>query len=126
MNELKVKGEFQLEKEDLKKINETFCSCSLSEDETRSIINKIYKTYQELVDPHTAVAIGALKKIVLQEKTIILATAHPSKFPDIVKKETDINPEVPKSLKSILNLKENYIKMPADLKKIQNFILENI
>jgi threonine synthase len=126
MNDLKTKGKFKLKKKDLKKIKKTFCSDSLSENETRSIINKIYKTHGELIDPHTAVAIGVSKKIILRGNTIILATAHPSKFSDVVKKETDVNPELPEGLKSILNLKENYKKMPADLKKIKNYILKNI
>ena len=43
MNDLKEKGEFKLEKKELKKINENFYSESLSEEETKLIINQIYK-----------------------------------------------------------------------------------
>ena len=34
------RGEFKLEKEELKKIKENFCSESLSEEETRSVVNR--------------------------------------------------------------------------------------
>ena len=119
----KVKGKNEKLK---KKIKKSFCSESLSEEETKLVINKIYKNQGMLIDPHTAVAIGAANKISLEGNTIILATAHPSKFSEIVMKETSIKPELPENLKNILVEKEKYEKLSKDLKKIQNYILERI
>ena len=79
-----------------------------------------------LIDPHTAVAIGAVKKIPLEGDIVVLATAHPAKFSDIVMKETNVKPELPENLKNILFEKEKYEKLPKDLQKIQNYILEKI
>jgi len=126
MNDLNEIGKFKLEKEELKKIKESFCSESLSEEETKSVIKEIYENQKMLIDPHTAVAIGAVNKISLEGHTIILATAHPSKFSDVVMKETGIKPELPENLKNILDKKEKYEKLPQDLKKIQNYILERM
>jgi len=126
MNDLNERGEFNLEKEELKKIKESFCSESLSDEETKSVIKEVYKNQKMLIDPHTAVAIGAVNKISLEGNTVILATAHPSKFSDVVMKETGIKPELPENLKNILIKKEKYEKLPKDLKKIQNYILERI
>jgi threonine synthase len=98
----------------------------LSEPETKSVIKKIYKNQGILIDPHTAVAIGVSDKIPLKESTIILATAHSSKFSDTIMQETNIKPELPESLKNILSAKENYIKLPKELTKIKNYILERI
>ena len=126
MNDLNEKGEFKIEKDELRKIRDNFCSESLSEKETKSVINETYKNQGMLIDPHTAVAIGAVNKISLEGNTVILATAHPSKFSDVVMKETNIKPELPEDLKNILVEKEKYEKLPKDLKKIQNYILEKI
>ena len=126
MNDLKEQGEFKIKNEELKKINENFCSESLSENETKSVITEIYKDHKILIDPHTAVAIGVSKKISLVGNTIILATAHPSKFEDTVMKETGVKPELPASLKNILDKKEEFEKIPKDIKKIQNYILQKI
>ncbi len=126
MNDLKEYGEFILDKEDLIKINKNFCSESTSEEETKSVIKEIYNSHGLLIDPHTAVAISASKKVSISEKTIILATAHPAKFSDTVMKETNIKPELPESLKSILSKKENCEKLPKDLKKVKNYILKQI
>ena len=126
MNDLNKNGKFVLEKEELKNIRENFCSESLSEEETKSVIKEIYENEKMLIDPHTAIAIGAVNKINLKENTIILATAHPAKFSEVVTKETGIKPELPENLKNILDKKENYEKFPTNIKKIQNYILEKV
>ena len=126
MNDLKNLGEFKLEIDDVKKIKENFCAESLSESETKLVIQEVFKKKQLLVDPHTAVAIGVSNKIALSGKTIVLATAHPAKFSEIVEKQTKIKAKLPESLKDILTKEENYEKIPRDLQKVKNYILENL
>ncbi len=126
MNNLKEHGEFKLESSALNKINESFCSDSLSEEETKLVIKNIYKNNNMLIDPHTAVATGVAEKISLKGKVVILATAHPAKFSEVVMNETSVKPDLPKSLKNILVEKEKYDKLPKDLKKVQDYILEKI
>ena len=41
-------------------------------------------------------------------------------------KETGIKTDLPENLKNILDKKEKYEKLPQDLKKIQNYILERV
>ena len=125
MNDLKNYGEFKLEKDELSKIKETFCSDSLSEDETKLIIRKTFKNQQLLIDPHTAVAVGVANKVSLNEQMIVLATAHPAKFSEVVEEQTKKKAELPESLKDILIRKENYKKISQDLQKVKNYILEN-
>ena len=126
MNDLNEKGEFRLEKEEMEGIRENFLSESLSEEETKSVIREMYKNQKILIDPHTAVAVGAVNKKSLEENTIVLATAHPSKFLDVVMKETGIRPELPENLKNIMDKEEKYQKLPKDIKKIKNYILKRI
>ena len=126
MKNLKDHGEFKLEKEALSIINESFCSDSLSEKETKLIISKMYRNHKMLIDPHTAVAIGVAEKIPLKGQVVVLATAHPAKFAEVVMRETNVKPQLPKSLKSILIEKEKYEKLPRDLKKVQDYILKKI
>jgi len=126
MQDLNTKGEFIIGKEELERIKESFCSASLSEKETKVVIRDIYKNYGVLIDPHTAVAVGAIDKIAMNENTIILATAHPSKFSDVVMEATNIKPELPENLENILVDKEKYEQFPKDLEKVKNYILDNI
>ena len=124
MQNLEKIGEFKIEKEELRKIKNSFFAESLSERETKEVINEIYKDYKILIDPHTAVGIGAIKKISLQGNTVVLATAHPSKFSDVVMEATGVRPELPENLKRILVEKESYDKLPKDLTKVKNYISE--
>ena len=124
MNDLNESGEFKLAKEELQKIRDSFLSESLSEEMTKSVISEMYKNYGALVDPHTAVGIGVTKKISPEENTVILSTAHPSKFPDVVMEATSIKPELPENLKSILVKKEKYDRLPKDFEKVKKYIRE--
>ena len=73
-----------------------------------------------------AVGIGAIKKLSLENKTVVLSTAHPSKFFEIVKEQTNTKPELPEGLKNLLNKEEKYEVLPKDLKNIQNYILQRV
>ena len=126
MDDLNRKGEFKLNNNERKKLEETFLSESLSETETKLVIKEIYKNEKVLIDPHTAIGIGVLKKISLKGKTIVLSTAHPSKFSAVVTKETNSIPEIPENLKKILDTQEKYENLSNDLNTIQNYILKKI
>ena len=126
MNNLNQQGEFKLKKENLIKIHENFCSESVSEEETKSVIREIYKNEKILIDPHTAVGIGAVNKISLEGEVVVLGTAHPSIFSHVVLNETGIEPELPESLNKILNQKEKFETLPKDLKKVKDYILSKI
>ena len=110
----------------LQKIKESFCSESLSEKETKNVINKVYKDEGILIDPHTAIAVGVVNKLSLEGKTIALATAHPAKFSDAVMKETNIQPILPESLQHVLSKQEKYEKFSKDISEIKNYILKKV
>ena len=126
MNELNEKGEFTLKDENLDKIRASFFSESLSEEETKSVIKEIFKKEGTLIDPHTAVAIGAANKVPLQDDIVVLGTAHPAKFSDVIIKETSTKPELPGNLKKMLNKKEKFEKLPKDLKKVKDYIFDRV
>tara|TARA_B100000953_G_C17968520_1_gene405392 strand:+ start:1 stop:1020 length:1020 start_codon:yes stop_codon:yes gene_type:complete len=126
MNELNEKGEFTLKDENLDKIRTSFLSESLSEEETKSVIKEIFKKEGTLIDPHTAVAIGAANKVPLQDDIVVLGTAHPAKFSDVIIKETSTKPELPGNLKKMLNKKEKFEKLPKDLKKVKDYIFDRV
>ncbi len=126
MKDLKENGEFKINKENLNKIHQNFCSESLSDEETKLVINNFYKKEKILIDPHTAVGIGVANKISLKESIVVLGTAHPAKFSNVVMEETGKQPELPGKLKKILDQKEKYTELPKDLEKVKKYILNNI
>ena len=61
---------------------DTFTSSRTSDEEIASIIEKVYQKYGYVVDPHTACGFAET----INGPAIILATAHPAKFPDTIEK----------------------------------------
>ena len=110
----------------LKKINSDFLSASLNEDEVLKTISDVYKKNKLILDPHTAIGFAAFDKVSLVGNNIVLATAHPSKFPDAINKALDMNAELPKELQYVLSEKENYDIIDNNLTSIKNHITERV
>ena len=124
MRDLNKNGELILNKNEHGKIKENFLSASLSDKEINLTIKEVYNKFKLLIDPHTAVGVGILKKISIKGNTIVLATAHPAKFPEVVLKQTNLKPELPQEMDKILTKDEKYQKLSKSLNDIQNYILE--
>ena len=88
MKRLNTEGFYQIESEDLKKIQSEFFGAWVDELETKEAIGRIYSDYHYLMDTHTAVAWRALEKYRFLTSddtyTIVLSTASPYKFADSV------------------------------------------
>ncbi|MDC2992048.1 threonine synthase, partial [Candidatus Pelagibacter sp.] len=67
MGEIK-NNTYKIDKNDLDKIKKNFISEMLDENETVEMIKTINDEHQMVVDPHTAVGIGAVRKLGLEKK----------------------------------------------------------
>jgi len=123
MRSLKDKGSFQLEDSLVKKIKEDFCAEKISDEETLKIMQEFDQEHNFIIDPHTATGIGAAKKTQNSSKTIVLATAHPYKFLETVKKATGKSISSPPQLKSLKN-KEKFDVIENNISKIKSYIIE--
>jgi threonine synthase len=68
-------------------------SISVSDKNTISTIKKTFESDDYLLDPHGAVSLAAvdlLKEKLGDNKLICLATAHPAKFPNTIRKALDV------------------------------------
>ena len=126
MNDIKKKGKYKIQKESLDKINVDFLSSRMDENEVLNTIKTVYDKYDKVLDPHSAIGYGAFDKVNLKGNNIVLATAHPCKFPDAIEKAINIKPELPSELGFILREKENYDIIENNLNKIKQHIKERI
>jgi threonine synthase len=53
---------------------------------------------------------------------IALATAHPAKFPDAVKKATGVRPPLPAHLSDLMQKPERVARMPNDPRAVAEFL----
>ena len=73
-----------------------------------------------LADPHTAVGLEAARRYRERHDrpVIVLATAHPAKFPDAVLEATGTRPEVPDRLARLWDAPTRVETIPADLEAL--------
>ena len=118
----KVKqNSYLIEKSNLEIIQKDFLSESCNEKETLEIIKQNYEANNMVLDPHTAIGVGAAQKLSLSD-CVVLSTAHPCKFPDATNNAINKNEKLPKELQYVLDAKENFHIFKNNTEEIKKFI----
>ena len=119
------KNSYQIEKRDLDIIQKDFLSESCNEKETLGIIKKNYEENGVVLDPHTAIGVGAAQKLSLND-CVVLSTAHPCKFPDATNNAINKHEKLPKELQHVLNKNENFQVLKNSTDEVKKFIKSKI
>jgi len=124
---IKIKNNtYKIDTEDLGKIQKNFISEMLDENETIEMIKKINDEHQTVVDPHTAVGIGAVKKLGIEKNCVVLSTAHPCKFPKAIEDAISKTENLPNSLKYVNERKEKFELLSNDIQKVKKYVMNSI
>jgi threonine synthase len=100
-----------------------FTGARLDDAETLAVMSAIYERHGLLIDPHTAVGIGAAERLRRPDEMIVtLSTAHPAKFPDAVEQATGVRPELPPHLAGIFDREERVESLPNNLAVIEDYV----
>ncbi len=83
--------------EDMRRV---FKGQAVDEAETSATIRQVLEETGEVIDPHTAVAMTAARRIVRRSGAtsaplVVLSTAHPAKFPEAVQAAAGVEPHLP-------------------------------
>ncbi len=104
-------------------IEPVFQAARFDDDETLAIIADVARETGEMIDPHTAVGVGASRRYRESGVPMITtATAHPAKFPDAVERATGRRPALPEHLADLLDRPEHTSVLPNDLAEVQRFV----
>src|SRR3954453_14675501 len=105
-------------------IDDTFLAGRIDDTETIDVIRGLHASTGMLVDPHTAVGLGVVKRLrgSLAGQVVTMATAHPAKFPDSVERAIGIRPRLPARLEDLMNRPEFVSEVPNDLVAVQRFV----
>lgn len=106
-------------------LTEKLSSCSISDDETRATIRRVYQEYDYLLDPHGAVGFLALERYLQahpDSQGILLETAHPVKFYDVVEPLIGEKVPLPNAVKEIMQLPKKSTLMPANYDALKEFL----
>jgi len=104
-------------------------SVSVSDEETKETIVRVYRDHGTLLEPHGAVGWRGLE--IFRERTgdeslsVCLETAHPAKFPNEIKELLGFDPDLPPSMADIDTREGSCIELPADYEAFRAFLLAN-
>ena len=112
---------YQIEKSNLEIIQKDFLSESCNEQETIDIIKKNYEENNLILDPHTAVGVGAANKLSFNN-CVVLSTAHPCKFPDVINNAINKNESLPNELKNVIYKHEKFQIIKNDVEEVKKFV----
>jgi threonine synthase len=128
MEDLKARGGYLLSQGVLTRLKAEFDSDACDEDATRATIRATLKTSGELICPHTATAVHAAHAVNRDpaRPAVILATAHPAKFPDAVEEATGIRPALPPRMADLYDRPERVTRVANDLGALEALIRERI
>lgn len=108
---------------DLKKRLSSF---TITDEETRETIRKVYTDHNYLLDPHGAVGYLSLKRYLADHPAaqgIFLETAHPVKFPGAVEKETEHSVPIPASVRDIMGSEKKSTVIKPDYNLLKEYLL---
>ena len=113
-------------KNDFNLIKNNLHTCSFTDEETVDGIKELINEFNYIPDPHGAVGFLGVKEFIKSNsnyKFIILETAHPAKFSDVINLYTD-NLVVPNQISSIINKKKKSVEIDGYI-AFKNFLLDS-
>jgi len=99
---------------------------SHTDDEVRSAIRDVLERFGYVMDPHTAIGFLGLEKAMASRRKgvgVVLATAHPAKFSDIVEPIIGRTIDVPPQLAALLDREVNATRIDPTLEALRRVML---
>ncbi len=103
-------------------------SKSFTDEETCTAIKNIYEKYKYIIDPHGAVGYLSLQKYLeinnlSNYNGIVIETAHPAKFKEVVENTTGLNLELPERLATFAKKENHSTKISNKYSELKDFLI---
>lgn len=113
-------GAIDIPPQALASMREIFEGVAVGEAETKRTILATLNQTGEIIDPHTAVAVAALRRASdLKAPVVVLSTAHAAKFPEDVAAACGVTPQLPRGAADLAAKPERFERLPADAEAIK-------
>ena len=109
-------------------LKKVMSSYSITDDDTKATIKKLYSENHYLPDPHGAVGYLALQKylqVYPADSGFFLETAHPVKFYDIVEPIIGEVVPVPDAVQAIMQKEKKSTLIDAEYEELKSFLLKH-
>ena len=100
---------------------------SFTDEQTRKVIYEVSGRYEYTLDPHTAVGYLGITDYFQKTKNkeaigVVLSTAHPSKFIDIVEEATGSKIIIPDRMRNLINRKKLSVPLQNNFDHLKQFL----
>ena len=119
-------GRLPLDEARWRRATALFDGASLDDEGTIAEMRAVYERTGRQIDPHTAVGLAAARDRRSGDgPVVVLATAHPAKFPDAVERATGRRPALPGHLADLHERPERCVTMAKDTARLTDYVLAN-
>ncbi|MBV6632994.1 MAG: threonine synthase [Alphaproteobacteria bacterium] len=127
MKGLRSDGVFSTGDNEMASIAKLFSAYRADDALTKATIAEVYEQTGEVIDPHTAAGLAAVKQYRAAKPAddvplVSLACAHPAKFPDAVQAAIDVSPSLPPHLADLHDREERMTVLDNDLQIVEAHI----
>ncbi len=122
-------GAMTLDASALERARTLFSSYRLDDEGVIDVIRDVFERCEYLLDPHTAIGVAAARatRRSADVPMVCLATAHPAKFPEAVRKAGQSkDPVLPHHMADLFDREEKYSVLANDAAAVHQFIADNI
>jgi len=114
------KGKLELVQHDVSGI-------SITDEETLAEIRLTYEKTKYILDPHTAIGVAAAREYMRdsnQTPIIVTATAHPAKFPEVIKLALNIDVDMPQQLRAVMHKEKLSTKISSNYEQFKQLLMK--
>jgi threonine synthase len=129
MEDFRTKGSFKVSKDLHEKMRADFSAVRCDDAQTLAVMKDCFRETGIIIDPHTAVGLHAAKAAMRDDPAtpmVVLACAHPAKFPDAVQKAIGAPAPVPSRLAAVMSKAEHLMALPNDYAKLTHYVRSNV
>ncbi len=101
-----------------------FTSASIDADGMALAMRWAQERANEVIDPHTAIALAAARRVPVDAPMVTLATAHPAKFPEAVERATGTSAILPPRMGDLFEREEAFDTLDATFAAVSDYIAE--
>jgi threonine synthase len=113
----------------LEQMRRDISAVSVSDEETLAEIRRTYDRTGYVLDPHTAVGVAATRQVhsstVDSSPVVVVATAHPGKFPDVVEKALGRHVSLPPALLEAMKQRKTSTRIPPEYSSWKGILLQS-
>lgn len=123
-------GRFSVGANQLGRASALFLAARKDDEETVAIIRRIKAETGELLDPHSAVGVGAAEATASRRDpavpVVTLATAHPAKFAAAIERAVGTAAPLPVRMAELMTRPERELVIGNDLAALQRFVADRV